>query len=137
MRPRTLLVEPSIQTLSLRSESHQRDAIPPATALLTLILVRMETLPPSEVKAPLSELVDRVVEEHERIVITRNGRPAAVLVSPDDLESVEETLAVMSDPELMESIREGLRDIEQGNVLTLRRSDAAISRTPGDVADHL
>jgi prevent-host-death family protein len=97
----------------------------------------METLPPSEVKARLSELVDRVVEEHERIVITRNGRPAAVLVSPDDLESVEETLAVMSDPELMESIREGPRDIEQGNVLTLRRSDAAISRTPGDVADHL
>jgi prevent-host-death family protein len=74
----------------------------------------METLPPSEVKARLSELVDRVVEEHERIVITRNGRPAAVLVSPDDLESVEETLAVMSDPELTESIREGQRDIEQG-----------------------
>jgi prevent-host-death family protein len=84
-----------------------------------MILVRMDILPLSEVKARLSELVDRVVEEHERIVITRNGRPAAVLLSPDDLESLEETLAVMSDPDLMESVREGLRDIEQGNVLTL------------------
>jgi len=53
-----------------------------------------ETLSLSAVKARLSELVDRVESEDDRIVVTRNGRPAAVLVSPDDLESLEETLAV-------------------------------------------
>jgi len=84
-----------------------------------MILVRMDTLSLSEVKARLSELVDRVVEEHERIVITRNGRPAAVLVSPDDLESLEETLAVMSDPELMAQIRESERAVERGDVVSL------------------
>ena len=60
-----------------------------------------ETLPLSAVKARLSELVDRVESEDDRIVVTRNGRPAAVLVSTDDLESLEETLAVLSDRELV------------------------------------
>jgi antitoxin YefM len=65
-----------------------------------------ETLSLSSVKAHLSELVDRVEDQHDRIVVTRNGRPAAVLVSHDDLESLEETLAIMSDPALMAQIRE-------------------------------
>lgn len=64
----------------------------------------METLPLSEVKAHLSELIERVVGQQERILVTRNGRPGAVLISPDDLESLEETLAVMSNPLLMESV---------------------------------
>ena len=79
----------------------------------------METLPLSDVKARLSELVDRVQREDDRVVVTRNGRPAAVLVSPDDLESLEETLAVLSDPELMRQIRESKQDIAAGNVYTL------------------
>ena len=53
-----------------------------------------ETLPLSVVKARLSELVDRIASEDDRIVLTRNGRPVAVLVSAHDLESLEETLAV-------------------------------------------
>ena len=60
-----------------------------------------ETLSLTYVKAHLSELADRIESEHERVVVTRKGRPAAVLVSPDDLESLEETLAVLSDPELV------------------------------------
>jgi len=64
-----------------------------------------ETIPLSSVKAHLSELVDRVESQHDRVVVTRNGKPAAVLVSHDDLESLEETLAIMSDPTLMAQIR--------------------------------
>lgn len=65
-----------------------------------------ETLSLSSVKAHLSELVDRVEDQHDRVVVTRNGKPAAVLVSHDDLESLEETLAILSDPSLMAQIHE-------------------------------
>jgi prevent-host-death family protein len=50
--------------------------------------------------------VDRVEDQHGRVVLTRNGKPAAVLISPDDLESLEETLSILSDPALMEQIHE-------------------------------
>jgi antitoxin YefM len=65
-----------------------------------------ETLPLSSVKAHLSELVDRVEDQHDRVVVTRNGRPAAVLISNDDLESLEETLSILSDRALMDQIDE-------------------------------
>lgn len=86
---------------------------------MTRILVMTETLPLAQVKARLSEIVERVLREQERVVITRNGRPAAVLVSPEDLESLEETLAVLSDPELMAQIKEGDRSVERGEVVSL------------------
>jgi antitoxin YefM len=65
-----------------------------------------ETLPLSSVKAHLSELVDRVEDQHDRVVVTRNGKPAAILISHDDLESLEETLSILSDPVLMAQIHE-------------------------------
>jgi prevent-host-death family protein len=72
----------------------------------------MKTLPLSEVKTRLSELVDRVTSTDEEITITKNGRPAAVLVSSDEFESWKETLAIQSDPELMTEIRKGLRSLK-------------------------
>jgi antitoxin YefM len=81
--------------------------------VMTIILV-METLPLSHVKAHLSEIADRVEGQHDRVVMTRKGRPAAVLVSPEDLESLEETLAVLSDPQLMRQIRESKAELERG-----------------------
>ena len=78
-----------------------------------------EMLPLSSVKAHLSELVDRVEGEHERVVVTRNGRPAAVLISPDDLEGLEETLAVLSDPGLMERLRAGEAAADAGDTVPL------------------
>lgn len=80
------------------------------------------------VKARLSELVDRVEQEDDRIVVTRNGRPAAVLVSADDLESLEETLAVLSDPRLMRKIREGERAAERGEVVSLEQLKRRLTR---------
>jgi antitoxin YefM len=79
-----------------------------------------ETLPFSEVKAHLSEVADRVEREHDRIVVTRNGRPSFVLVSPDDLESLEETLAILQDDELMESLRTSRRQAATGDTVPLR-----------------
>lgn len=70
-------------------------------------------------KAELSAFVDSVSKTHERIVITRNGDPAAVLISPDDLESLEETIAVLSDPEAMRQMEESRIDISEGNVVEL------------------
>jgi antitoxin YefM len=78
-----------------------------------------ETFPLSYVKAHLSEIADRIEDEHDRVVVTRNGRPAAVLISTEDLESLEETLAVLSDPDLMKRIREGEAAIADGDAVTL------------------
>jgi antitoxin YefM len=79
-----------------------------------------ETLPFSEVKAHLSEVADRVEREHDRIVVTRNGRPSFVLVSPDDLESLEETVAILQDEGLMESLRTSRRQAAAGDTMPLR-----------------
>ena len=68
----------------------------------------MKTLSLSEAKAKLSSLVDEVSQRDEEVVITRNGRPAAVLVSADEYESWQETLAVRADAGLMRDIKNGL-----------------------------
>ena len=75
----------------------------------------MKTLSLSEAKMKLSELVESVRSTDEEVVITRNGRPAAVLVSPDEFDSWKETLAVKSDQDLM-------REIENGLVLLRKKS---------------
>jgi len=78
-----------------------------------------DTLPFSEVKAHLSELADRVERQHDRILVTRNGRPSFVLLSPDDLESLEESLDIVEDDDLIESLRRSRRDAEQGKRVPL------------------
>ena len=79
-----------------------------------------ETIPFTDAKAHLSELVDKVVGEHERFILTRNGRPAAVLLSPDELESLEETVEIIKDKRLLESIRRSRREAAQGKRLRLK-----------------
>jgi prevent-host-death family protein len=93
----------------------------------------METLPLATVKARFSELVDRVARQQERVLVTRNGQPAAVLISPNDLEGLEETLAVLSDPELVERLRAGERAAERGDVATLDevRAELVARRSSG------
>ena len=68
----------------------------------------MKTLSISEAKMKLSALIDALGVTDEEVVITKNGRPAAVLVSPDEFEGWKETLTVRSDKELMEEIKKGL-----------------------------
>jgi antitoxin YefM len=91
---------------------------------MTRILVMSETLPLAEIKARLSEIVDRVEGQHERVTLTRNGRPAAVLISPEDLEALEDTLDLLSDPSVRAEIERARKDIAAGKGLdaeTLRR----------------
>jgi antitoxin YefM len=88
-----------------------------------------DTLPLSSVKAHLSELVDRVEDQHDRIVLTRNGKPAAVLISHEDLQGLEETLEIMSDPALMDEIRESEQELADGqHGTTLVELRAALDR---------
>lgn len=72
----------------------------------------MKALSLSEAKMKLSGLVDSVSKTDEEIVITKNGRPAAVLVSAEEFESFKETIAIRSDPDFMREIRRGLKELK-------------------------
>ena len=76
-----------------------------------------------EVRDHFSEVVDRVEHEHDRVTVTRNGRPAAVILSPDDLAQLEETLEILSDPQALADIREADAAYRGGDVV--RGSEAA------------
>ncbi|MBU0729773.1 MAG: type II toxin-antitoxin system Phd/YefM family antitoxin [Proteobacteria bacterium] len=77
----------------------------------------MNTLSVSEAKMKLSSLVDSVKATDQEVVITKNGRPVAVLVSPDEFESWHETLEIRSDQELMKEIRKGLNNLKKKSSL--------------------
>ncbi|TLM82330.1 MAG: type II toxin-antitoxin system Phd/YefM family antitoxin [Actinobacteria bacterium] len=77
-----------------------------------------EIRPLADVKAHLSEIVDLVESQHERVIITRNGRPAAVLISPDDLANLEETLDLLATPGVLDEIRAAEADVAEGRTLT-------------------
>lgn len=79
-----------------------------------MILVMSNVLPLAEVKAKFSEMVDRVEQQHERITVTRNGRPAAVLMSAAELDSLEDTLELLSDPSAMAEIAEARLEVSAG-----------------------
>ncbi len=66
----------------------------------------MDTESLRSVRDRLSEFVERVQREHDRVTITRNGTPAAVLISPEDLDALEETLEVLADGEAIKELRE-------------------------------
>lgn len=83
-----------------------------------------EQMPLKDVKNRLSEVVDRVEREHERVVITKHGRPAAVVVSVDDLESLEQTLDILSRPALIKQIRESLDDLRSEGAQVLSKDEA-------------
>lgn len=81
-----------------------------------------EILPFSEVKAHLSALAERVEREHDRILVTRNGRPSFVLVSPDDLDALEETLDILGDSALLVSVARSRREADAGESVPFPRS---------------
>ncbi len=85
-----------------------------------------DTLPLATVKDRFSELVDRVNREHDRVVVTRNGVPAVVLVSVEELESLEETLEIMSDPEAMATIREAEAELAEGGGAVITEAEARV-----------
>lgn len=74
----------------------------------------MSTTSLAEAKAHLSELVSRVSAHHERVTVTVHGTPSAVLVAPEDLDSLEETLAILSDPETMRRMTASDQELASG-----------------------
>lgn len=82
----------------------------------------------TEAKKSLCELVREVDERFDRIIITRAGHPAAVLIAYDDYAGLEETIDIMSDPDLVKQIREGLEDIRAGRTVSLEDFDKELAR---------
>lgn len=99
---------------------------------MTIILV-ITTIPLADAKARLSAVLDEVRDTHERVVITRNGRPEAVIMAVSDLEALEETLDLLSMPGALEQIRQAEADIAAGENSRRRRTAPAVGcpRRPG------
>ena len=79
----------------------------------------MSTLPLSEVKARLSEIADEVDRTHERVHVTRNGRDYVVLLSAEDLDSLEATIELLSDPAAMLRVRDAEAAVAAGDLTTV------------------
>jgi prevent-host-death family protein len=89
-----------------------------------------EHLPLADVKNRLSEVVDRLEREHGRVVITKHGRPAAVVLSIEDLEGLEETLELLADPKIMRRIKKANAELAAGKAATLTKDQAlALARS--------
>lgn len=81
-------------------------------------------MPLAEVKNRLSEVIDQLEREHGRVVITKHGHPAAVVISVEDLESLEETLDVMASEALLADIREALAELATADAPVLGKDQA-------------
>lgn len=99
--------------------------------VVLVILLTMTTLPLGEVKSHLSELVGRVHAHHERITVTVHGRPSAVLLSVEDLERLEETLAILSDPATMRRLAESDAELARGDEVTAEELAETMRRRLG------
>jgi antitoxin YefM len=86
----------------------------------------MTTLPLSEAKARLSQIADEVHRTHERVTITKNGRSYLVLMSAEDLESIEATLELLADAEAVRRVEQGRDDL-----------DAGLGTSPEDMAERM
>jgi antitoxin YefM len=98
------------------------------TAILVILLPMSTTLSLAEVKAHLSELVGRVTGQHERVTVTVHGRPSAVLVAVDDLEALEETIAVLSDADTSRQLIDSDAELARGEGETEEQLAEAMKR---------
>ena len=96
------------------------------TVLATLMAMTSpaEHMSLADVKNRLSEVVERLEREHGRVVITKHGRPAAVVLNVEDLEGLEQTLELVSDPRAMRRIRQAEAEIEAGEAEELTKEQA-------------
>ena len=88
----------------------------------------MTTMSLAEAKAHFSEVVSRVGKQHERVTVTVHGHPSAILLSPEDLERLEETIAVLADNDLMTQLAAAEADLAAGRIDTQHDLDAAMKR---------
>jgi antitoxin YefM len=89
-----------------------------------MVMTISDHLSLAQAKAHLSELVDDVETEHRRVVITKHGRPSAVVLSVDDLEALEETLDLLSDAEALADLQEAAEARRAGGTVVLTKDEA-------------
>ncbi|MBF0123350.1 MAG: type II toxin-antitoxin system Phd/YefM family antitoxin [Candidatus Omnitrophica bacterium] len=77
----------------------------------------VNTIPLTELRPKLPDVIDRVSKYMDRFIITRHGRPEAVLMSQEDYESIMETIEILSNPELVREIREGIKEADAGKTI--------------------
>ena len=87
-----------------------------------------ESLPLGDAKAHLSAVVSRVSEQHDRVTVTVHGRPAVVVMSLDDLESMEETIAILSDEEAVRQLAASDEELARGEGMSKESLDEAMRR---------
>ena len=75
-------------------------------------------LPVTNVKKNLMSLLKQVQSDSDPVIITKDGKAAGVLMSADDYESLVETLEILSDKSLMKSLKKGIRELDQGRVVS-------------------
>ena len=85
----------------------------------------MDAISYSEVRATLAAAMDRVCENHQPIIITRQGKPSAVLISLEDYESLDETAYLMRSPENARRLTNSIRELEAGLGVTKQITDLA------------
>ncbi|MGV2902104.1 type II toxin-antitoxin system Phd/YefM family antitoxin [Microbacterium sp. AGC62] len=88
----------------------------------------VQTISVSEAKDRFSQLVEAVDTTHEAVTITRHGRPAVVMLSVDDLEALQATLALLQDPQHAEEVAEADADIAAGRTLSLAEVREQLAR---------
>ncbi len=79
-----------------------------------------KTVPLSEARARLSELMDELERRHEHVVITRKGRPVAVLVPSAEYDALEETMEILHDEDLLAALKESEADVRAGRLTSLK-----------------
>jgi antitoxin YefM len=106
------------------ADSGRRTWQPSVKVAILMAMAAAEQMSLADVKNRLSEVVDRLEREHGRVVITKHGHPAAVVISVEDLESLEETLDVMDSEALLADIREALAELAGTDASVLSKDEA-------------
>jgi antitoxin YefM len=119
--------------LKLAPMSSLRLLLLPRRGCLTIpeflvVILTMTVLPLGDVKSHLSELVGRVHDHHERVTVTVHGRPSAILIAPEDLEALEETLAIMRDAATMNRLAESDAELARGEYVSAEELSEAMRR---------
>jgi prevent-host-death family protein len=91
----------------------------------------MTTMSFTEARNRLSELIEKVSRTHERVEITRHGQAVAILLAPDDLASLEETLDVLASPEAMRQLADSREAVPAGDVLDADELAALMAKRGG------
>jgi prevent-host-death family protein len=98
---------------------HRRDDL-----AILMAMTLSEQMALGEVKNRLSEIIERIERVHGRVVITKHGHPSAVIMSIEDLESLEDTLDILSDSKAIANIRKARKEIAAGKTVRLTKDDA-------------